>query len=301
MELVTLKQHIESGIAPMMFRIFKLPKSGDRFLVDQYVKSISDINKLKIAYIDSLDSLSSGDDLFETEPDVIYVYTITKIDNLSEEISENKNLIIITKEIADSIKANFGYCLVEFPELEDWQIADYGRTLLSGISKSYIDWLVSICKNPYRLKNECDKVTIFPKSERDKLFDKCVNEGLAEDLSSYTIFNFTNALITKNINQVKLILSEIEHIDIEPVGIITVLYKNFKNIINIQLDSKATAESLGMTSKQFNAIKYNIGYFNKQSLIEIFNIITDIDYKLKSGQLPADMIIDYLMLNILSR
>ena len=77
--------------------------------------------------------------------------------------------------------------------------------------------------------------------------------------------------------------------------------KNIKNIINIQLDNKATAESLGMTTKQFNAIKYNIGYFNKQSLIEIFNIITDIDYKLKSGQLPANLIIDYLMLNILSR
>ncbi len=301
MDLVNLKQHIESGIAPLMFRIFKLPKSGDKFLSDQYIKAIADINKLKISYIDSLDSLSLGDDLFETEPDVIYIYTMTKIDTLDDNISENKNLIIRTRDISDDIKNKFNYCIAEFPELDDWQIADYGKMLLKGVSKSYVDWLMSICKDPYRIKNECDKVTIFPEADRDKLFDTFVNEGLAEDLSSYTIFNFTNALITKNINQAKLILSEIEHIDIEPVGIITVLYKNIKNIINIQLDNKATAESLGMTTKQFNAIKYNIGYFNKQSLIEIFNIITDIDYKLKSGQLPANLIIDYLMLNILSR
>ena len=40
--------------------------------------------------------------------------------------------------------------------------------------------------------------------------------------------------------------------------------------------------------------------FSKNQLIDIFEEISEIDYKLKSGYIPADTIVDYLILKVLS-
>ena len=98
---------------------------------------------------------------------------------------------------------------------------------------------------------------------------------------------------------VKNILETLETMDVEPVGVLTILYKSFKNIIDIQMSSNPTPESLNMSQKQFNAIKYNLGKFTNAELVKIFETLTSIDKKLKSGNLPAENIIEYLLINVL--
>ena len=73
-------------------------------------------------------------------------------------------------------------------------------------------------------------------------------------------------------------------------------------MIDIQLDSTATAEKLGMQKKQFIAISYNCGKYNTNELINLYNFLLDIDYNLKSGKLPFNnsRFIDYLVCNILN-
>ncbi len=276
-----------------------LTYSDNTFIADQYIDEISKIHNREKLIVSSLDQTQKTDDDIFDKPET-YLYVV-KTDELSEHIFNPdlyKNVIILTKKVTTEDKLN----IVDIPKLQNWQIEDYATILLDGLSKTAIDWIVKTCNhNIYRIENEANKLSIFEKDKREYLFECFVKDGLLDDLSNYTIFNFSNALITKNIKQLKIILSEIENIDIEPVGLITVLYNNFKNILNIQLNPRATADSLNMTSKQFNAIKYNIGYFNPKALTDIFKIVTDIDYRLKSGLLPADKIIDYLTLNVISR
>lgn len=87
-------------------------------------------------------------------------------------------------------------------------------------------------------------------SDRDFLADKFFSDNVFSDLSNLTIFNFTNSIITKNVETLKQILLQFDSIDIEPIGVITVLYKNFKNILNVQLNSNPTPENTGLSSKQ---------------------------------------------------
>ena len=51
--------------------------------------------------------------------------------------------------------------------------------------------------------------------------------------------------------------AELNKIDVEPLGLVKLLYDNLKVIISIQLDPNTTAESIGIASNRFWAIKKN--------------------------------------------
>ena len=101
-------------------------------------------------------------------------------------------------------------------------------------------------------------------------------------------------------NTIVDILKNINNIDIEPYGVLTLLLKQFRTIIDIQMNPKASAESLNMPPKQFYAIKMNCGRFDNNKLIDIYEKLTSIDLMLKSGELDNNKIIEYLLINILN-
>jgi hypothetical protein len=63
-----------------------------------------------------------------------------------------------------------------------------------------------------------------------------------------------------------------------------------------------------MTPKQFAAIKYNCGKYTDKQLIDIFTFITDLDRRLKAGELQFingtrennAKFVEYITLNILN-
>lgn len=125
-------------------------------------------------------------------------------------------------------------------------------------------------------------------------------EDAYSDLSNYNIFNFITAITKRDLNTIVDILKNINNIDIEPYGVLTLLLKQFRTIIDIQMNPKASAESLNMPPKQFYAIKMNCGRFDNNKLIDIYEKLTSIDLMLKSGELDNNKIIEYLLINILN-
>ena len=103
----------------------------------------------------------------------------------------------------------------------------------------------------------------------------------------------------KDIDAVKNILDTIESLNVEPMALLAILYKSFRNVIDIQLNKNATAESTGMSSKQFFAVKFNVGKFSSERLIANFDTLVSIDLRLKNGLLEHEKIIDYLLINLL--
>ena len=74
-------------------------------------------------------------------------------------------------------------------------------------------------------------------------------------------------------------------------------------MIQVQMTPNATAQGLGMNPKVFNAIKYN-KKFSDNELINLFEFVTSLDYKLKSGNLPFDpnsrQLLDFVTNRVLS-
>lgn len=293
MNIIELKNKIEDKTLDDSFLV--LQYSDVSFIARQYVEEISNFKNRPIVYVDSLDSIAEsifGDD------GMLYVMNTDKITTPIKSSSLN-NKIIICKSIDENVLVDLKEHVIEIPKLQQWQIRAYASKNLPGLSNEEVNWLCDITKDIYRLSNEVDKIKIFNKKEQSSIFRLLNEEDSYSDLNSNTIFNFTNAITKRNIKAVKNILETIETMDVESMGVMSILYKSFKNIINVQMNLNATHESVGMSQKQFNAIRYNLGKYTNGELVRIFDTITSIDSALKGGNLPETKIIEYLLINIL--
>lgn len=302
MTLEEFKKQLDLGI-PLTKAVIFL-NSENSFLSDQYINYTAEKLNLKLSYVEDITSLlPDKNDIFgcgfTIDTSYLYVHHIDKFEYIDEEIQNISNLLIITDKMD---KKNPLYDLViEMPKLENWQIKDYVYSVADGVNEKKLDWLISVAKNDiYRLDNECRKLALFNVKERDKLFELFASEDAYSDLSNYMIFDLSTAIVKKDLKTISYILEDLKNIDVEPIGLATVLYNNFRDILSIQLDRTASAEKLGMKPNKFYAISKSCGVYNKDQLLKIFDCISSVDFKLKTGQLPADKIIDYMILNILS-
>lgn len=277
MDIKQLKSKIENndltGIFPLILKY-----SDNKFICQQYTKYIAKNNNFQTLYIDSLSDITYDEDLFDSDSKYIYVYDIDKLDS---DIPLDVDLIVICKDISANLSVDY----IEVPKLIGWQIEDFVHMRLPGLSIEHIKWLCDIAKyDIYRLDNECKRLEIFYKESQRTIFDILNRDNAYCDLNSLTIYSFTNAIMKKDINTIKNVLEDLKWIDIEGTGLITILHKQFKNLIDIQFNPKITADQLNMNPKQFNAIKYNVGKFTNEQLINIYEFITSLDMRLKSGE-----------------
>lgn len=302
MDIKELKASIMNKNIQNSFIIFKY--TDNDFLPLQYLHEIRNTRKCDIQFIDRIqDILSTSSFFFEDAlSDVINVFICDVFDVATTQLKDKTNLIVITKKISDECSSLFKDYIVEFPKLEEWQLKDYAYSLAPGVSEKELDGLIRICnKNIYRLDKELKKIKIFTESEQKYTFKKFVEDGIFDDLSDHNIFDFCSAILKKDISSLTRLYSEISKIDVEPLGLVKLLYDNLRTIISIQLDPSATAELIGIAANRFWAIKKNsCGYYTKDQLLMAFYMITDIDRKLKSGEITTDIMIDYIVCHMLS-
>ena len=281
MELRELKNKIlaqETLSFPLLFINY-----DNDYLIKSYVKKIAENNSLTIKEIESIKEMVDIESGMFKEADYLYIYNLNKDDNLSKEQLKDYKIILIS----DTDRKDSDIEKVVFNKLENWQIEAYVQTLLPGLDNQEVSWL---CKNAkydiWRLDNEASKLNIFDKKDQSKILMAINDDNGYVDLNELTIFNLSNAIMNKDMLGIKKVVEDIDNIDVEGTGLVTILLKNFLNIINIQTNSKATAQSLGMSEKQFRYLQYNqCNKYSNEELFNIYNFLTDIDYKLKSGLL----------------
>ena len=281
MELRELKNKILAQEA-LSFPLLFINCDND-YLIKSYVKKIAENNSLTIKEIESIKEMVDIESGMFKEVDYLYIYKLNKDDNLSKEQLKDYKIILIS----DTDRKDSDIDKVVFNKLENWQIEAYVQALLPGLDNREVSWL---CKNAkydiWRLDNEASKLNIFDKKDQSKVLMAINDDNGYVDLNELTIFNLSNAIMNKDMLGIKKVVEDIDNIDVEGTGLVTILLKNFLNIINIQTNSKATAQSLGMSEKQFRYLQYNqCNKYSNEELFNIYNFLTDIDYKLKSGLL----------------
>lgn len=276
----------------------------DSFLIRQYLSKISEIKNSQIKYLQNISEiLSIKNSLFLTElnNDIKVLVIQDELINCAD-FQYEKNLILISKdekkfENLDLVKSR----IVRFPDLENWQIKDWVYSVCEGVNTQYLDWLLEVCNyNIDRLSLEIDKILLFNKEVRNDIFKLLVENGNFDDVSDNTIFTLSNAISSKDLNKICEILSEISILDIEPIGLNSVLYQNFRKLILVWCSNNPTPENTGLKSNQIWAINKLPRTFSKEQLINIFSMLTSIDKKIKTGNLETKYLIDYLICKILS-
>lgn len=278
MELSNLKTKILNKEGIKLPLIFKYADS--KFLAKQYIYAIAKNLQLDITYIENLSVLSEPKDLFEEKSNQLFVLEIDKLTENLGEISGNLIILCSGIEVKD-----ISIDIVDMPKLVNWQIEDYVQARVPGLAAEKVHWLCDVCKyDVYRLEQECNKLAIFPKASQDEMFDEINRENGYSDLSPFTIFALTNALMKKDYATINDILKDFDNIDIEAVGLVTIMMNQLKALIDVQLNPRNTAESLNMDPKRYKAIKYQVGRFTDKQLVDMFEFLTGVDCRLKSGE-----------------
>lgn len=278
------------------FKFIILDKEG--FVSSQYINAIAKKYNFEINYIDNIISDNSFD-IFELVNSTLNVFKTKKLDKL-DVIPDNT--IIVCEAIDIDLKKKYNDIFCEINSLEKWQVQDFAYSRLEGIDTKYIDWLLNNCGyNIYRVDKEIEKLELFEQSERMIIFKQMVEDNLYADLSDKNIFDFIDAVMKRNLSKLGTIYEDIDYIDVEPLGVVTLLYNNVKKLIQVWLNSNPTPEDTGLSSKQIYAINKLPRVWSQDNLIDIFKFLTDIDHEIKTGNMPMDILRDYVVVKTLAR
>lgn len=293
-QLEKLKLNIENNDLENHFIVYKCDKSSE-FITYQYADLFCKNNDLEIKSIESAYDIPNNG-LFGSISNYLFLYHVESLnEDLQIDVSTNNFIWVVCNKINAKYKKLYENSIVEIPKLQEWQIKDFITSKCNGLKEKEVDELFSYYKNDlFRLDNELDKINLIGNYQK-------VREQLFVDVSNFNVFDITNAIVKRDKAALSNIYKEIDSIDVDSFGFISILITNFKHIIDIQLAKNATAESVGVSGKQFWAIKnYSCGYYNRKELMEIYSFLNGLDYKIKTGELDTSILIDYIICKILT-
>lgn len=302
MTLQEIKNQIETNSIINTFIIFSC---NDNFIAHQYVENMSKKLNLTIEYIEDLESLNKKSlDLFfdSGKKESLRVHHVDTFDFYNNCLEDETNLIIICKKVEKDTQSIYNKYIININPLEHWCIKDYLYSILKGVDTKYVDWLMKNCNYDInRLQLEAEKLLVFDENERNILFNQMLEDDAFVDITNKTIFDFTDAIVKKDILKLSSIYDDIENIDIEAIGVVSVLYQNFRKLLQVWCSRNPTPENTGLSSKQIYAISKLPRVWSEKQLVDILELISSIDYRIKIGAMPMNILRDYLVINILGR
>ena len=174
------------------------------------------------------------------------------------------------------------------------------------VSDKCCDYLIDICKSDYgRILLEIDKVKNASKFYRlsdEDSFKMCYNAQVFYEEPEDVVYDLVDSILTRNVKLVYDLLEESKRRGDNPIMLLSLLHTNVKAVLQVQSignNLKGASETTGLTPFQVkNASKYVNRYDNKE-LVRFIKYIKYCEKSAKNGTLQQEMLLDYLLLNVL--
>lgn len=302
MTLQELKQAIIDSNVDSSFKIFVC--EDNFFLAKQYIKAISENQNLICNYVDSFEDITA-----DTALSLIFDYSnnlnilITDIFKDSTlDFNGLENCIVICSGVDKSISTLVKDYIITFPKLADWQIKAYMNQIIPELQEDQIDWLYSATNGDiFKIQTELEKLELVSADERPSTLSA---ERLLKgsDLYYTDEFQVKDFILKKQLDKIAEFLEHLDTVNFNLFSLIAILIKDLTKIAFIVGDSGLTAESIGVSVKQYNYIKYNYKYFTDIKLKNLLYFLNSIDSKLKNGELDStnNNIISYVFCKLLN-
>lgn len=295
---MTLEQlkHILENNQPITqkYFIFECSTESSQFVFHQYLNLYCANNNLNINFIDELTANNNVNLFTTTNISVDVLYT----DKLTSSVIPSRITWVRCKSIDKNLLPDISEYVISIPSLENWHLKDYAYSLLPKLSQKDIDQLVKTHDNIYMLDADINKIKVF--DNYDVVY-KDIKDQIYIDLSEYKIFDLVNCFVRYDKTTLHNLLLQLDNIDIDIFGLLTLLIRSFKHVIDIQLSKVSSPESVGVSSKQYWAIKkYSCNVYTRNQLIQIYSVLTNCDFYIKSGYISASMLLNYLIITIMT-
>ena len=253
----------KKGIIVKNANFFSASKSGDSS------KGKEDANKL-IKYLDN------------ENKNTILIFTISKVDT--------------KKKIYTLLKNN--NCVFTFNNMTKTEMKnELSKVVLNNkykIDDKSLWYIINNSLNNFDLAvNELNKIMLYYSNPGYIKYEDVVN------LTSKTLidnnFKLVQSIINKDLENSLQYIQELKILKIEPTIIISLLYREFKLMLSVLTYEKInTSEhdilnNLKLATWQYEKIKSNLRFYNEKEIKKQIVNLSDIDYKLKSGNLNKDV------------
>lgn len=208
--------------------------------------------------------------------------------------------------------------LTEFEKLSPEMLAKYISKELPGIKERDACKLAEICECNYsRILLECDKIRHYVHStqksgvvngvcDEEVDFGKAMNilieQGVIFQPIGDITFKFTDAILTRDYKNTSRYLREARQKGEPEIMVLSILYNGFKQILMVQglgRDQSEPVKRTGLTPWQVKMAKDKQGHYSISELIEALKIVRFVEKGIKTGQIDADVSLEYVIVNIM--
>ena len=309
MDISDLKEELLNGKT----RPFYMFTGDELALQDVYINKIKEISGLPLLRVDSIGSIYSNltaKTLFKTKP-TLYVI---RNDEQYQKSEKNWNQFIESKSLKGNIvimlysgleKSNK---MVKVHEPVETRFDYIGTSILrnrlmatTGMPAAYCEDIVKLCNNNYgRIQHELYKLQIFGRVNKlswNSSYVEAKRLNLIHEDIGDIIFDFTNALINRNIKKAYELWPKMKYTGDGPMRVLSVLYNSFRQILMVQSTEpkQRTEEVLGMTKGQIYITNNQCGHYNLFELVNIVKTLRYLEKGIKIGTVAEEFAMDYLM------
>lgn len=294
MTLQDVKKYVvDEGEFPS-FIIFKCADSD--YVPLQYVKEVA---KDSYCFIESLEDYTKAQISLEYYESTVYVYRTDELTTCYASFKEVNNLVIICNKIDKNLSKEFSDYIVEVPKLEKWQIKDYIAQNYLSLTEAQMDSIIENCRGDvFKIDIELNKLKPFLSSLHSVLYDEFERADIFESHQEAKIFDLVNAIQSKDVSKVDEILNK--EVDINSIGLISMLHNGFKNIIKVWFTKNPNEMNTGLKNNQIWAINKLPRVWSRDQLIQILKELTEVDCKIKSGEMPEPLLTKYVISRVLA-
>ena len=278
-----------------------------------YIKKLCDITGLETVKIDCLKQVYNklgAKTLVKVVPKIYVIRNdeeYFKNEKIWEKVLTNKNLkgnILIF--LYSGVDKRSKFCNYHESVLTEFDFV--GNSLLYNRVQAITKWpmqycqdLVNMCGCNYgRIENELYKLNMLAKINNYSLhtaYLEAKKSNMIYEEIGDIIFEFTNAVVDRNIKLAYSLLRKIEKTDEGPIKLLTVLYNGFRNILIVQStpNSERTEEILGLTKGQIYVSSQKCDRYSLPELVFILQLIQNIEKGIKTGEVDNDFAMEYLL------
>lgn len=299
MTLQELKQAIIDEDISDELIIFKC--SDNNFIANQYIEAISDIKNLAINKIDTLAETTEMSAL-----SLVFDYSerlnVLRTDCFAEDIADFSaitNTIIVCNSIDKKLDKKLTDYIIAVPKLTDWQIAAYVGNLCPELSADEISWLVSAAgNNIYKTLNELDKVLLFDKEDRHKVFEQIKQADLF--MCNIPYYAVPSAIVDLDMETIINYLVHKDYCECAPFSLISQALNKYKQGLLLTRAKGVTAADFGLKSDYY--IKKSMSRFSETDLKNKIKFLSEINLRLTNGQLDLtdEQKVDYIICKLLA-
>ena len=171
------------------------------------------------------------------------------------------------------------------------ELSAHGKTITNDACQQ----LIESCCNYYSfIKNELDKLFAC---DDEEITVETINSLVSKE-TEFTVFELTDALSKKNANKALELLNLMDK-DTKTFNLVLNHFRRLFFVSISNLPDKEVAELLGV--KEYAIIKARelSKNFNKLQLKNIYEMLNDVDFYIKNGQMQAENALYYLVFGIL--